>query len=290
MLLPWVTPADVQAAPGAFTDGQGGAGWLDPSINADLLNQICCAASNLLYRRTGRQFAEGGTARIRPTVINRNCNCSPWWAASWGGWGTAWSLLEPWAGGEWGGCNCASSMEYMFPTSVKIAQVVVNGVRLQPGIDYVLWNQRRLIRMATTTPPPAPNSPQVWPCCQSPYVPPNSEGAWYVDYAWGKPVPPEGKLAALTLAIELAKAYSGNNSDLPGRVTNIARQGVTAVVMDPLTFVEKGLTGLPTVDLFIMLTNPYGLQRRASITSPDSIAPEVLPAYQEMVTFDQPVL
>lgn len=287
MLLPWVTPADIQAAPGALSDGQGGQGWLSTAVDDTMLATICGAASYLLYTMSGRQFAEGGVARIRPTVLNRNCGCSPWWSASWGGWGTAWSLLQPMGYGAFGGCDCGSSSEFLFPTSVKIADVFVNGSRLTPGVDYVLLNQRRLVRMNSNTPPPAPNSPQVWPCCQDLRQPVTSEGTWYVDYAWGKRIPDAGKLAAVTLAAELAKAFSGNPSDLPARVTQVARQGVTAIAMDPLMFIEKGLTGLPICDLFIVAANPMGMRRRSRVISPETVMPEVLPPYQEMVTFDQ---
>jgi hypothetical protein len=294
MLLPWVTPDQILAAPGANSDGQGGSGWLSPDIasNPEMLSLICCAASENLYRLTGRQFAEGGIARIQPTVINRDCGCAPWWMASWGGWGSAWSLWQGWGAGgyAWNGCNCASSAEFVFPTSVVISGVTVNGTLLRPGIDYTLLNKRRLVRMASTTPPPAPNSPQVWPCCQDLRQPALSDGRWFVDYAWGKRLPADGRIAAFAYAVEIAKALSGSESDLPQRVINIARQGVTAIAADPLTFIEKGLTGLPLVDLFIVASNPFGLRRRASFISPDSVAPEESPLYQEWYNFDQPVI
>jgi hypothetical protein len=182
----------------------------------------------------------------------------------------------------------------MFPTAVAIQQVVVNGSPLQPGTDYVLLNKRRLVRMSGSSsqfpPAPAPNTPYYWPCCQDLRQQEDSEGCWYIDYFWGKPVPADGQIAALTLACEMAKAFSGNESSLPDRVTTIARQGITAIVMDPLTFVEKGLTGLPMVDLFVISANPFGLRRRSSITSPETIAPEETPPYSEMMFFPQPNL
>ena len=291
MLTPWVTPAQIQAAPGALTDGSGGTGWLDPTVDASMLNTICCAASDILYRLSGRQFAQGGEAFVRPARVNRDCGCMPWWYASWGGWGSAWSL---WPLGqqfpEGFYCGCKSDAELILPGPVQITQVVVNGAQLTPGIDYVLLNKRRLVRMQNGTPPVAGNNLLVWPCCQDLTLPENAEGSWYVRYAWGQPIPADGQLAALALAVELAKAFSGSPSALPERVTSLARQGVSAIVADPLTFVEKGLTGLPTCDLFIVSSNPFGLRRRASVMSPDTIAIEETPPYQPLIQGAQPVV
>jgi hypothetical protein len=157
----------------------------------------------------------------------------------------------------------------------------VDGAVLTPGTDYVLYNGRRLVRQASNVAPLSEGA--VWPCCQRLDLPDTMQGTWSLTYAWGKPVPDAGVLAAKELAVELAKAVA-NPTDptirLPQRVTSIASQGVSAVVQDPLTFIERGLTGIPVVDLFIMAYNPYGVRRRARVISPDSIAfeREPLPA------------
>lgn len=293
MLNPWVTPAQIQTSPGALVDANGAQGWLNPALDGEFLNQICCAASSILYRLTGRQFAQGGTAYARPARVNRNCGCLPWMFATWGGWGSAWSTVLGYGIGAYGsGCGCPSQAELVLPGPVNVTKVTVNGEVLIPGTDYMLLNKRRLVRIAQQPDTPAPNTNvlAVWPCCQNLTIPDGSPGTWSVEYAWGQPVPPDGQQAALKLAIELAKAWSGSPSELPERVTSIARQGVTAIVIDPLTFIEKGLTGLPMVDLFIVSSNPFGLRRRARVMSPDTIAIEEMPPFQEMLTLAEPIL
>lgn len=288
MLLPWVTPDEIRAQPGAVAQD----GWLTDQVNEFMLDRICAAASAILYRLSGRQFAQGGKAFVRPTRINRDCGCMPWWYASWGGWGSAWSLYNGQGFPEGWYCGCKSDAELILPGPVQISKVVVSGVELQPGIDYVLLNKRRLVRMQAGTPPVVPNNNLlVWPCCQDLTLPENSQGCWYIQYFWGQPIPADGQLAALDLATELCKAFAGDSTcSLPSRTTSIARQGITALVADPLTFLEKGLTGIPTVDLFIISANPYGLRRRASVISPDTVAIEETPPYQEMVSFEQPIM
>lgn len=287
MLLPWVTPEQVQQSPGALGDD----GWLNTEyVDEKMLALICGAASSVLYRLSGRQFAQGGKAFVRPTRINRDCGCLPWYYASWGGWGSAWSLWNGAGFPEGWFCGCKSDAELILPGPVRISRVVVSGVELQAGADYVLLNKRRLVRMQNGPPPIAGNNLLVWPCCQDLTLHENEVGTWFVEYWWGQPIPADGQLAALELATELAKAFSNEPNQLSVRTTSIARQGITALVADPLTFLEKGLTGIPTCDLFIMSANPYGLRRRASVISPDTIAIEETPRYQEMIGLEQPLL
>lgn len=264
-------------------------------MSDEQLNLTCAAASSILYRLTGRQFATGGRAFTRPARVNRNCGCLPWMFATWGGWGSAWSTVLGYGiGGYSGGaCGCPSQAELVLPGPVsRIMNVTVNGQVLTPGVDYMLLNKRRLVRLTTQPETPAPNTNvlAVWPCCQNLTLPLGSPGTWSVDYAWGQPVPPDGVQAALKLATELSKAWTTGSSELPERVTSIARQGITAIAIDPLTFIEHGLTGLPMVDLFIVSANPFGLRRRARVMSPDTVAIEEQPHYEEMLTLAEPIL
>ena len=58
-------------------------------------------------------------------------------------------------------------------------------------------------------------------------------------------------------------------SKLPKRVTNVTRQGLSMVVLDPMDFLDDGKTGVYEVDLFLKAYNPAKLQRRATVMSPD---------------------
>ena len=201
-------------------------------------------------------------------MIYRDAGYTPWYLASFGGWGSAWSTfpLNPqWPEGTWYGSP--SQGELVLPGPVKrIIQVKVDGATLVPGQDYVLYNHRRLVRQANN---PGPLSASAsWPILQRLDLPDTEAGTWSVTYSWGKPVPSSGVLAALELGIEIAKAVS-NPIDptirLPQRVTSVSSQGVSAVVQDPINFIERGITGIPVVDLFRTSANPGGLRRRTRV-------------------------
>jgi hypothetical protein len=78
-----------------------------------------------------------------------------------------------------------------------------------------------------------------------------------------------GKMAARMLAIEFCKMWSGEDCELPQRVTSIARQGVSYTILDPQEFVAQGRTGIYFVDLFLKSVNPDGAKNRARVFSPD---------------------
>jgi hypothetical protein len=75
--------------------------------------------------------------------------------------------------------------------------------------------------------------------------------------------------AAKTLAGEYAKACLGQDCQLPSRVVNIARQGVTVSLQDIDTLLRDGFTGIVTVDQVIHQLNPHSLKSRTRLYSPD---------------------
>jgi hypothetical protein len=91
-----------------------------------------------------------------------------------------------------------------------------------------------------------------------------------VTYTAGTPIPAAGKRAASILANELLKARNGDKScNLPDRVTNLTRQGVSFTILDPQDFLKEGRTGLYEVDLFVAAVNPDQARKRARVFSPD---------------------
>ena len=250
------------------------------------LAQVATASSEILFKLSGRQFTKGGAQTVRPTMVYRDFGYMPWYMASFGGWGTAWSTFPfnpQWPDGLW--YDCPSQAELTFPGPVRrIIQVKVDGAVLTSGKDYVLFNGRRLVRQASSAAPLTDAA--VWPFLQWLDLPDTEQNTWSVTYEFGKPVPASGYLAAVEMAVQIAKAVA-NPTDptirLPARVTSVASQGVSAVVQDPLNFIERGLTGIPVVDLFIMSVNPYGLRRRSRVITPDTIALEREPTMETEV-------
>jgi hypothetical protein len=90
-----------------------------------------------------------------------------------------------------------------------------------------------------------------------------------VTYTYGVEAPAMGKMAARMLAIEFCKMWSGEDCELPQRVTSIARQGVSYTILDPQEFVAQGRTGIYFVDMFLKSVNPDNAKNRARVFSPD---------------------
>lgn len=90
-----------------------------------------------------------------------------------------------------------------------------------------------------------------------------------VSYMKGIPVPPALVAAGGELACEWAKACQGQPCRLPQRVTSISRQGVTVSLADVDALLMNNLTGIPTVDNIIHAFNPYHIQSRMQVVSPD---------------------
>lgn len=93
-----------------------------------------------------------------------------------------------------------------------------------------------------------------------------------ITYTFGRLPPEAGKAAVIELAIELGRASSDNPDQacqLPKRLQSVTRQGLTYQALDSLDFLDQGLTGLTSVDLWIKSVNPNGRTQAASVWSPD---------------------
>lgn len=92
-----------------------------------------------------------------------------------------------------------------------------------------------------------------------------------VTYTHGAAPPDTGKRCAAMYATQLVYAWCKSPScRLPQRVQTVARQQVTMTVLDPQTFLDKGLTGLPEIDQWIVAVNPTHRRQPATVWSPDT--------------------
>ena len=108
-----------------------------------------------------------------------------------------------------------------------------------------------------------------WPGSNDFTVADGQPGTWPVTLRYGEAPPADGALAAAVLTAELVLAAAGQECRLPKRVQSVSRQGVTAVILDPLELIGQGRTGIPEVDLFVGSVNPSGLARPSGSYSPD---------------------
>jgi hypothetical protein len=226
------------------------------------------AATNILHGLSGRRYGLE-TVTVRP--CRRDCYGWPF-PNGWYQWeaGPVWPVLF---GGVWmnltcgscqGGCQCTTLQEVLLPGPVaSVTEVKVDGVVLASGGSaYQLVDGRVLVRTDGGS----------WPRCNDLAKPDTAAGTWSVTARYGLAVPTDGQLAVGELACEVLRAMGGEDCSLPRQVTSLARQGVTISFPDPTDLLDKGKLGLVLSDRFIQSVNPHGLQRRARVASPDTLA------------------
>jgi hypothetical protein len=90
-----------------------------------------------------------------------------------------------------------------------------------------------------------------------------------VTYTYGVGVPHAGRRAARYLANEFVKGWSGEECELPDRVTSISRFGQSMTILDNQTVIDDMRTGIGAVDLFLKAVNPDKARKPARVFSPD---------------------
>lgn len=236
-------------------------GWGDlPEPVRDTARQ---KAQDIIWAASGRRF---GLCPVTVRPCRRRCAPAP--PALWQGVG--------WYPAVSGGrmvnvstCGCAStdscscgqecSVRLSPGPVADIIEVVVDGQTV-PDDAYQVLDSADLVRV----------DGGCWPQCQRFDVPGGAVGTWAVTYDYGIPVPAGGLAAAATLACELARSCTGaGRCRLPQRVQSITRDGVSMSFLDPMEFLDKGRTGLPDVDQWLVAVNPHGLAEASRVLSPD---------------------
>lgn len=96
-----------------------------------------------------------------------------------------------------------------------------------------------------------------------------------VTYTPGAEPPTGGVRACAVLAAQIALAAVGDGScRLPDRVQTITRQNVSVAVLDPMDFLDKGLTGIAEVDGWVRAVNPSALTCRPRVWTPETAGPD----------------
>lgn len=254
--------------------------WVDPDeINCPgtieeygtELEVAAQVASDWLYMATGRRFPGCCQTTVRPCPRVRVVDHDPtgWYRElpQQGGWyqPTGWN-------GSWGSGSCGGScgggcgggaheVELGLEPVRDIVAVIIDGVTLDTS-EYYVVDYSKLVR----------SSGAAWPCSNDLSIT-SGEGAWSVEFTYGRSAPSMGAAAAKVLACEITKALvdQGDDCALPENVRALVRQGVT-LDFDNVT-TEAGapgwFTGLWLPDKFINTYNPGGLAREADVFSPD---------------------
>lgn len=237
---------------------------------------MICAATDLLYVLSGRQFRSGRSV-VRPTQIQSSYAYQSFLYpySSMSGYGEAWGFAGGWAWGQigagwWQNGQDLSELVLQGPVT-KINSVIVNGSPLggwpPTNPNFSLYDGRRLVLNVGSG-----ATGVAWPWNQQLQLPLSESGTFAVDYEWGRGPGPMGKVACIELAVQLCLAMSGDlDAKLPARVLSVSTEGVSVAVGDPLTYIREDLTGLPLCDMFLNAANPAKLRRRSVILSPQTV-------------------
>lgn len=131
-----------------------------------------------------------------------------------------------------------------------ITEVRINGVVLDP-LAYRVENGRYLIRLDSGS----------WP--------EESGDDFTVTYTNSHPVDDLGAYAGGVMANEWLKLLTRakDKCRLPATATNVNRAGITMEIATGMF--PEGVTGLPEIDAYLMLWNPFGLKVAPRVFSPD---------------------
>lgn len=97
-----------------------------------------------------------------------------------------------------------------------------------------------------------------------------------VCYEFGSTITAAARRAVIQLAHEILAECLGDvvpelsDCQLPERVTSVSREGLSYQILDPQQFLERGRTGVSSVDLWLSTINPTGAKRPSGVWTPDA--------------------
>jgi hypothetical protein len=258
-----VAPCDWTLEPGLCCDD-----W--DSLSEENQLRAITVASRLMWAATGRRYGPCEVT-VQPCPAKKLPPLYRTYPEPFGrGWsGGAWDFYPYIVDGQWfnpgtGGCGCCKTgceIALQGPTrTAGIVSVTVEGV-VVPPTAYVVFDAHLLARV----------DGECWPTCVN-YAnqdPPDFE----VTYLRGLPVPQAVLDAASVLACEFGKACANLPCRLPQRLRRLTRQGVELEVADIDRASARFLTGIEDVDMVIQAENPFAIQSRPRVFTPDRRIP-----------------
>jgi hypothetical protein len=238
----WVDVADISDYLGVDAPAE------DDAEGQQRLANAATSASELLYALSGRKFPGILSTVVRPVPYLAQVGTSRRVPLPQSSWGVCW-------GGAHTRCESPTFIGLGRSPLIEITEVIIDG-EVFDSINYRIDDAKWLVRTDCCP----------WPMCGC------SCDYFTIDFKWGEEPPQLGADAALILAAEMYRAMTpGMTCKLPARLTSIQRQGLTMAVIDPMDFMEKGLTGIYQVDMFLQAYNPGKQIRKPTVFSPDVI-------------------
>lgn len=169
-----------------------------------------------------------------------------------------------------GGCGCGCGTGCQSSCAVRldpapvidITSVKIDGV-VQPPSTYQVIDGNLLVRS------PAAGC---WPTCNDLSAPDTAPGTWSATYQYGHPPTKTAMEMASIYACEIAKYCVNRRCRLTGKITSLTRDGVS-IDLDPMAFIDNGLTGLPEIDLWLRMVNPHALAQPSQVWTPETLPP-----------------
>ncbi|KQW11410.1 hypothetical protein [Streptomyces sp. Root369] len=159
-------------------------------------------------------------------------------------------------------CSCGELCEVWLEGPVyDITEVDIGGQVLAPE-QYRVDAAGRLVRVGGGC----------WPDCQDMAAAPGEPDTFTVTYRIGLPVDEAAVAAVSELTCHLLKGCGGSGScgcKANRNLTRLVRQGVEMELADPQAIYSDGRTGLPLVDMWLTVVNPYRLASPSRVYSPD---------------------
>ena len=160
-------------------------------------------------------------------------------------------------------CSCGELCEIVLQGPIHTIVSVQDGETLLPPEAYRVDNGNRLVRL----------DGNCWESCYDLAAAPGEPGTLTVTYTVGLPLDDAALHAFSVLVCHLLKdcgtgcgcALSSNRN-----VSRVSRQGVNLEFAEAGALYTEGRLGIPAVDRWIMLVNPYNLTSPSRVLSPDA--------------------
>lgn len=215
--------------------------------------KVVDAASRLLYRLTRSRYPGICESTVRPCRRSSSWGTPSMWNATWGDCSCGSSSLRQ--------CGCGGVSEVILAGEyplLGIERVRVDGATLSSS-TYRIDDDHYLVR----------TDGNVWPLCQDIEADPASDAnTWDVTFWWGRPVPPDGAIAAAHLAAQLYANLKGLDCSLPATMRSRTLQGVTEELIT-VQDLEDGKFGIREVDWFLNAERLAEQRRPTIVASPD---------------------
>ena len=225
-----------------------------------LLDDSADVASQLLYELSGRRFAGLCTREdVRP--CHGDCGCGVQILSR----GHIVGDISNCGGRS---CWCHGLSRVKLAGYVReITQVKIDGVVLDPS-EYRVDEHKYLTR----------KNGNRWPSCSRADLDDTEDGTFSVSYTYGRTPPLAAIDAAKQFACQIYQQCSssgggGAEADclIPANATRVTRQGITVeqgVIFQRNTLTGAWETGMGSVDYFLNVYNPKGIQRRGLFFGP----------------------